>query len=173
MLLRHGLLSLASLALAAGCATTATSLSGGADLADPKVGAIELVDMQGAPRTLGEFRGKVVLLDFWATWCGPCKESLPIYDKWQTEFGPKGLAIVAVSVDEEDAAVPAFVKDLAPNLLVLRDKSGKAAGAFDLPTMPTSFLFDRSGKLLSRHVGFERGSEETIRKATLDALAAP
>jgi thiol-disulfide isomerase/thioredoxin len=137
------------------------------------VGAITLLDLEGHPRNLSEFRGKTVLLDFWATWCAPCLSSLPIYDTWQAELAPRGLVILAVSVDDEDINIRNFVKKVATNLTILRDKGGRVAETFDLPTMPTAFLIGPDGRIRWRHEGFASHRMAGLKEKILHALVGP
>ena len=131
---------------------------------------LELHDLEGRPRSLAEFEGEVLLVDFWATWCAPCALSLPIYDGWQQQSGDAGLQILAVSVDTANAPVAPFAEDHAPNLLVLRDPEGTAATKLDLPGMPTAFLLDREGKLAGYHVGFAEGEQQQVLAQLLPLL---
>jgi thiol-disulfide isomerase/thioredoxin len=157
-----------------GCATTPGQPTPGGPPgqagADPA--ALVLPDLAGQRRAVSELRGRVVWLDFWATWCAPCLESLPLYDRWQQELGAAGLQVVAVSVDEEDAKAAAFARAEAPHLLVLRDRDGRAAAGLDLPKMPTAFLIGRDGRLLYRHVGFDRGDAAALEQRIVEALQA-
>lgn len=156
-----------------GCAATAGAggASEGSATTDPA--ALVLPDLAGQRHAVTELRGQVVWLDFWATWCAPCLESLPLYDRWQQELGAAGLKVVAVSVDEEDAKAAAFAAAEAPHLLVLRDREGRAAAGLDLPKMPTAFLIGRDGRVLYRHAGFERGDAAALKQRILAALQAP
>lgn len=115
----------------------------------PDLGAFEL---EGARV---DTRGKVVLLDFWASWCGPCKRSFPVMKELQEKFGSRGFQIVAVSVDEKQSDADAFLKKIQPGFSVLRDARGRLAEAMGVQTMPTSFLVGIDGKILAVHSGFE------------------
>ncbi|TNF35504.1 MAG: redoxin domain-containing protein [Deltaproteobacteria bacterium] len=137
------------------------------------LGAVQLTDLVGGRHTLSEYQGKVVLLDFWATWCAPCVASLPLYDRWQQELGPQGFVVVAASVDEEDAPVADFAVKYAPNITVMRDAEGAAAGQLGLPKMPTAFLIGRDGRLIERHAGFDDAGAATLRDRIMAALASP
>lgn len=133
-------------------------------------GDMAFVDLSGQARKVSDLRGQVVLLDFWATWCVPCKRSLPLYDEWQKELGPSGLRIVAASVDGTQREVAEFAADLAPSLTVWRDVDGRVASALDLPTMPTAYLISRDGRQLWRHVGFEASEAPALLARIKEAL---
>jgi len=135
--------------------------------------AVQLTDLVGGQHALDEYRGKVVLLDFWATWCDPCLESLPLYDRWQRELGDQGFVVVAASVDEEGAPVADFAVKYAPNVTVMRDAAGAAAGRLGLPKMPTAFLIGRDGRLIARHAGFDDAGAAALRDRIVGALASP
>lgn len=109
---------------------------------------------------LPELRGKVVLLDFWASWCGPCKQSFPVMQELHQQYADRGLVIVAVNVDEERANMEAFLKKTPVTFAIVRDAAQKLAAAADLPTFPASVLIDRTGKIRFRHTGF-RGDATT------------
>ncbi len=102
--------------------------------------------------------GKVVLVDFFASWCAPCKASFPAYGRLNSEFAAKGLVIVAVSVDQVAADYDAFVKGLAPVFFVALDRDQRLVREAGVPTMPTSYLVDRAGRVRYIHPGF-RGAE--------------
>lgn len=139
-----------------GCATPHAARS------DPE---LALTDLGGKTRRLSEFRGRVVLLDFWATWCEPCKVSLPVYNAWQLEQGDEGLTVLAASVDDETARarVEEFIRRHAPDVLALRDPDGVAASLLGLSVMPTAYLFDRDGHLVAAHQGVRSDDLEALR----------
>jgi thiol-disulfide isomerase/thioredoxin len=115
-------------------------------------------------------RGQVVLLDFWASWCGPCKESFPEMEKINKQYAGRGLVIVAVSVDEHRENMERFVKSMNISFATVRDAQQKLVAATDVQAMPTSFLIDRAGKVRFVHSGFH--GEQTVRQYQdeLDAL---
>jgi cytochrome c biogenesis protein CcmG/thiol:disulfide interchange protein DsbE len=102
----------------------------------------------------GDLKGKVVLLDFWASWCGPCKESFPVMDELQQKYGAKGLVILAVNVDENAAAMKDFLKDHPVQFNILHDATKKLVGTANIASMPTSFLIGKDGKVVAIHKGF-------------------
>jgi thiol-disulfide isomerase/thioredoxin len=109
-------------------------------------------------------KGQVVLLDFWASWCAPCKSSFPVMEDLQKRYGEKGLTIVAVSVDEKRENMERFLKSMNVSFATARDASQKLVAAADVTAMPTSFLIDRSGKIRFIHNGFH--DEQTAKQYT-------
>ena len=116
--------------------------------------------------------GKVVLVDFWASWCAPCKASFPAYARLQAEYAPRGLVIVAVSVDENPAACAAFVKRFRPPFAVRRDPGQHLARLVDVPAMPTCFLLGRDGRVRFVHQGFHGDDTERELSQEIDHLLA-
>lgn len=109
-----------------------------------------------------DLKGKVVMLDFWASWCEPCKESFPAMNELQKTYGAQGLVVLAVNVDEKKADMDAFLKKNAATFTVVRDAAQKLVDKAGIATMPTSLLIDREGKIRFLHSGY-RG-EETKKK---------
>jgi thiol-disulfide isomerase/thioredoxin len=112
-------------------------------------------DGDGKPKSLADFKGKVVLLNIWATWCVPCREEMPALDTLETRLGGKDFAVVAVNIDRggpEKAA--AFLKETgASNLALYTDPSGKLFSTIKTVGMPTTLIVDRNGKEIARLVG--------------------
>jgi thiol-disulfide isomerase/thioredoxin len=100
------------------------------------------------------FKDKVVLLDFWASWCDPCKESFPAMDELQKKYGAQGLVIIAVNVDEKKGDMEDFLKGKNVSFTVVRDAGQKLVDKAGIATMPSSFLVDRTGKVRFTHAGF-------------------
>jgi cytochrome c biogenesis protein CcmG, thiol:disulfide interchange protein DsbE len=152
-------------ALACGCAS-ARPLPDAATLS-----VLQAQTLEGRTLRLGELRGKVVLLDFWATWCVPCRESLPFYAELQRELGARGLQVVAVSVDSSTEPVRSYFGTASPPFLVVRDPDGGGlADRLGVRVMPTSFLVDRSGAARFRQEGFSSGDRESLRARILSLL---
>jgi len=120
--------------------------------------------------TIPETAGKIVLVDFWASWCAPCKASFPAYSRLYSEFAARGLVIVAVSVDESPANYESFVKRLAPAFPVALDKGQKLVRAVQVPTMPTSYLLDATGRVRYVHQGFHGAATEKALREEIESL---
>jgi cytochrome c biogenesis protein CcmG/thiol:disulfide interchange protein DsbE len=103
---------------------------------------------------LSPWAGQVVLLDFWASWCGPCRESFPWMDQMQRRYAEQGLVIVAVNVDENSDDAASFLEGTAYEFQHLQDPQGQLAEKFGLTAMPSSILFGRDGTPAFRHAGF-------------------
>jgi cytochrome c biogenesis protein CcmG, thiol:disulfide interchange protein DsbE len=101
-------------------------------------------------------RGKVVLVDFWASWCVPCKQSFPWLHEMHDRYAGKGLRIVAVNLDKQREKADAFLEASPVPFTVAYDPLGKTAEAFRVKAMPTSFLLNRAGELVCTHAGFDR-----------------
>lgn len=136
----------------------------------PKTGdAFPALGGFGLEGTLPELKGKVVLVDFWASWCGPCKKSFPVMAELHTKFADRGFTVVAISVDEKKAPMEEFLKKTQPPFAALRDPKGGLAEAAGVTKMPTSFLLSSDGKVIAEHSGFEG---ETTRKQYLKEIEA-
>lgn len=116
---------------------------------------LAFVDGDGRPLTLADFRGKVVLLNIWATWCVPCREEMPTLDRLQAELGGPDFAVVALSIDRAGAkAVHEFYEEIGIRHLGLYvDSSGKASRDVGVVGLPTTLLVDREGRELGRLIG--------------------
>ena len=112
--------------------------------------------------TVPKLQGQVVLLDFWASWCDPCKASFPEMEKLHKAYASRGLTILAVSVDEKRANMERFLKANKVSFVTVRDAEQKLVAAADVKTMPTSLLIDRSGKVRFVHNGFQ--GEQTVKE---------
>lgn len=146
-------------------------LVGSPVLADNKPApGFEHPSYQGGKIRLADFRGKVVYLDFWASWCGPCKISFPDMMQLQSEFGGRDFQIVAISVDEQIADAERFMERYPANFVVLIDQRGEVAAAYQPPAMPTSYLIDADGVIRYQHTGYRPGDKELVREAILEHL---
>lgn len=98
---------------------------------------------------------QILLVDFWASWCAPCKASFPVLDELHRKYSEKGLVVIAVNVDEKRADMELFLKKTPANFCVVRDPEQKLVSAANVATMPTSFLIDTTGRVRFVHSGFK------------------
>lgn len=116
--------------------------------------------------------GQVVLLDFWASWCDPCKKSFPAMARLHQDYAARGLVIVAVSIDEKPAPAAAFARKLAPPFPALHDRELKLVKQVVVPTMPTSYLIGRDGRVRFIHTGFHGDATDKDVRREIEALLA-
>ena len=116
--------------------------------------------------------GKVVLVDFWASWCGPCKASFPCLNRMQEKYAAKGLVIIGVGVDEDAANFTAFSGKMGAKFPLAHDSAHQAAGFFNPPSMPSSYLTDRKGVIRHVHTGFRGAKTEAEYETEIEALLA-
>ena len=103
--------------------------------------------------TLSQFRGDVVLLNFWATWCPPCIEETPSMVEMQARFKDKGIVVLAVSIDEDDDAYHKFLKEYKVNMVTVRDEAKKAPTLYGTFGWPETYVIDRSGVIRRKFIG--------------------
>jgi thiol-disulfide isomerase/thioredoxin len=153
-------------------AALATAVVAHADVkvgdAFPVLAPSQLVNLGGGE--IPALDGKVSLVDFWASWCAPCKASFPAMAKLYNEYSGRGLQVVAVSIDEKPGAAIAFWKKMSPPFVALHDHNQKLVEQVVVPTMPTSYLLDRTGHVRFVHAGFH-GDLAELRKEIETLLA--
>ena len=135
---------------------------------DPKLGELKgkpapefsLESLEGKTVRLADFRGKAVLLNFWATWCQPCKIEMPWFEQLQKQYGPQGLQVVGIAMDDaskEDIA--RFAKDMGVNYPILLGKESVGDAYGGVQFLPSTFFIDRDGKIVNRVFGLKSRSE--------------
>jgi len=117
--------------------------------------------------------GRVVLLDFWASWCSPCVTSFPWMQQMHQQYDADGLTIIAVNLDQEPALARQFLKQFRVDFRVVFQNDGTLASYFGVETMPTSFLIDRSGNVRFRHAGFHEHKQPEYEAHIRQLLAQP
>ena len=120
-------------------------------------------DIDGTKVTISEHRGKVVIVSFWASWCGPCRKELPILANIVKKVGPDHLKVISINFqdDQKNFRIIADALKTMP-ITILRDANGKAARKFDVRGIPRMIIIDRDGKVAADHTGFGEGSVEDI-----------
>lgn len=132
------------------CLFAATTLPAAVRQAPPI--SVQLDD--GSRAALASYKGQVVLVDFWASWCVPCRTSFPALDALYKQYRDRGLVVIAVNVDERPSDAQAFLAARPHAMPIALDHKGEAAKAFDVQGMPTSFLIDRDGQIRFVHAGY-------------------
>jgi peroxiredoxin len=113
-----------------------------------------LVDLNGKSVSLEGFRGKIVFLVFWASWCAPCREELPELDRIYNKFDHQGFEVIAVSVDGSDSDMESFLRNFPISFPVLLDKQGDVNDAYRVSGLPTGFIIGKDGSIRYTHRGF-------------------
>jgi thiol-disulfide isomerase/thioredoxin len=134
--------------------------------------AFEVTTLDGSTFNLDEMGGKVVLLDFWATWCGPCNEALPQIQHLAKEFAGQPFLILSISQDDDGAKWKDFIAKHQMTWLQYRDRNGKLSSLFDVSGIPHYFTIDSDGVLRSEMMGGDSDVEGTIRKLVKRAKEA-
>ncbi|MBJ6765399.1 TlpA family protein disulfide reductase [Myxococcaceae bacterium JPH2] len=128
----------------------------------------------GEPYDFASERGNVVLLDVWATWCEPCRDALPTYEALAREYGPKGLKVYALNVDEDPRAIAPFLQETKVTLPILQDANAQVAErTLKVRVMPTSFLIDRRGVVRHVREGFAEDFLQLYQTEIEELLAEP
>lgn len=127
--------------------------------------ALKLTDLQGKTHDLKDYRGQVVLLQFWATYCGPCRKEMPSMNNMIKKMGDTPFTILAVDMGETEAEVKQFVKEVKPEFSILMDESGKSISDWQVFAAPSNFIIDPTGKIrYTLFGGVEWDSDEIINK---------
>lgn len=121
--------------------------------------------------SLHDFRGKVVYVDFWASWCVPCRQSFPWMSSMSERYAAQGLVVVAVNLDKKRDSVDEFLQRFPATFAIALDPSGKTAEAFHVAAMPSSFIVSRTGRIVYTHAGFEPAKAQTIEDQIKEALS--
>jgi len=120
---------------------------------------------------LSDFRGQVVYVDFWASWCKPCRKSFPFMNNLQKKYGKQGLKVIAVNLDSDKGAAKTFLQKNPAKFTIAFDADGATPERFALSVMPTSYLIDRQGNLVNIHKGFKKSQTAKLEKKVLKYLA--
>ncbi len=160
------------------CSTPSGSRSGGTDAERGSTSTgrplvLAAPDLDGRLVDVGAETGKVRVVDFWATWCEPCKDALPALDAMARELGSRGLAVYGVSIDEDRAQILEFLQKTPVGFPVLWDKGAVQVSRFDVSYMPVTLLVDRKGTIRHVHQGWDEGRSRRERREVEALLAEP
>jgi cytochrome c biogenesis protein CcmG, thiol:disulfide interchange protein DsbE len=132
--------------------------------------AFSLSNVSGKTESLAALKGQVVLVDFWASWCGPCRESFPFLNRMHAQYAAKGLRVVGINVDEKQTDAARFLSKIPAQFVVLYDASGATPKSYDVKVMPSSYLIGRDGKIRFVHQGFRAKDQAALEAAIQSAL---
>jgi peroxiredoxin len=139
-------------------------------LADPSgpAPAFTLAAKGGADVSLSQFKGQVVMLNFWASWCGPCRQEMPLLESIYKKYNKLGFTMIGVNVEPDSKAADAWLKETPVSFPILYDRDSKVSKLYDVEGMPSTVIIDRSGKLRKLHRGYKPGDENEY----LDSIRA-
>jgi len=154
------------LALALLVTSTASALTPGD--APP---AIDMPDQAGAKVDLNELKGKVVLVDFWASWCGPCRQEMPVLEQLHKKYAKQGLVVVGVNIDNNPKKMNNFLKGTPVSFRVVHDRKLEVASKYEPETMPSSYFIGRDGKIRYVQEGFRKKDAAELEERIKTLLA--
>ncbi len=108
---------------------------------------------------LSELRGQVVMINFWASWCGPCRQEMPLLDELHARYSPMGFTMLGVNVEKDSSKAKALLKDLPVDFPILFDQQNAVSKDYDVVAMPSTVLVDRDGNIRYIHKGYKPGDE--------------
>jgi len=114
---------------------------------------------EGGELRLSELKGQVVMINFWATWCGPCRQEMPLLEQINSKYEPLGFTMLGVNVEPDSAAAQAWLKNIPVSFPILFDRKSEVSSSFGVEAMPSSVLIDREGRVRHVHRGYKPGDE--------------
>lgn len=130
------------------------------------------LDLSASSLELSAYDGKVVVVDFWASWCAPCRRSFPWLDAMQRKYADQGLVVIGVNEDNAPEAAAAFLEEVPVSFRIVPDESGEIAREFELIAMPSTYIIGRDGKLAARHLGFKTAQQDEYEALLKSLLGA-
>ena len=123
--------------------------------------------------SLAQLKGKVVYVDFWASWCGPCKKSFPFMNELKAKYGAQGFEVLAVNLDAKRGDADKFLTEVPAQFTVAFDTNGESARRFEIKGMPSSYLVGRDGKIAAAHKGFHEEDRKELESRIVQVLGTP
>lgn len=145
--------------------TLATATEAASPAENTPAADFTLKSREGSNRRLSEERGNIVIVNFWASWCGPCREELPAFEEMYQEYADLGVEILGVNVDDDSSKADVLLKDIEVSFPVLYDPDGQVSELYDVSAMPTTVMIDRDGTTRLIHKGYKSGDEKQYEKA--------
>ena len=150
--------------------TSAAVWSAKNDLMNQIAPDFTLKSLDGSNIKLSEHRGEVILINFWASWCGPCRQEMPLLDDLHQKYSPMGFSLYGVNVEEDSEAAKKMLRDLNVSFPILFDNDNDVSKAYDVIAMPTTVIVDRDGKVHYVHHGYKPGDENKYQDAIRQAI---
>ena len=150
---------------------TFLSLSVNAAAIDGAAPNFKLKTLDGKAVKLSALKGKVVMINFWASWCGPCRQEMPLLQEIYSDYRKAGFVLLAVNLDEDVSEAKKFLKGMEISFPILLDPEGSVADLYKNQAMPSSYFVNREGNLAHLHRGYRPGEEKDYRKTILKLLA--
>lgn len=135
------------------------SLPAVAGVASKPAPAFSLPDASGNTISLDDFKGQVVLINFWASWCGPCRQEMPLLEALHQRYAPLGFTMLGINVEEDSSLADGFLRDTPVTFPILYDRENLVSKTYDVIAMPTSIIVDRQGEIRYVHHGYKPGYE--------------
>jgi peroxiredoxin len=121
--------------------------------------SFSLPDSSGHMVSLSDYQGQVILINFWASWCGPCRKEMPLLQELSQRYGPLGFTLLGVNVEEDSSLADKFLAETPVNFPILYDRENVVSKAYDVIAMPTTVIVDREGRVRFIHHGYKDGYE--------------
>jgi peroxiredoxin len=137
----------------------AFGFAGGLSAADTAAPDFTLPAKVGGPIQLSKYRGKVVMLNFWASWCGPCRKEMPLMDQIYKKYTAAGFVLLGVNVDTDSTDAQKFLTQVPVSFPIAYDRENKVAKMYEVSTMPSTFFIDRKGHVRQLHRSYKEGDE--------------
>lgn len=154
----------------AGLSTLGTAAVSGADTAAPD---FNLPGKSGAPIELSKYKGSVVMLNFWASWCGPCRTEMPLMDQIYKKYAKAGFVLLGVNVDTDSTDAQKFLSQVPVSFPIAYDRENKVSKMYGVSEMPSTFFIDRKGRLRELHRGYNPGDENGYLKEIRSLISEP
>ncbi len=129
-----------------------------------------LKSLEGPNIKLSELRGDVVLINFWASWCGPCRQEMPLLEELNTKYAPMGFTMLGVNVEQDSTAAKSMLAELGISFPILFDDQNSVSESYDVIAMPTTIVVDRDGNVQYVHHGYKPGDEDKYQDAIRSAI---
>lgn len=131
---------------------------------------LKVYSFDGKPFSLESLKGRIVVLDFWASWCVPCRSSFPFFNALVEKHGSRGVSMLGLTLEDDTDAITSFLDAVPAVFPIIRDPTGRAGEIFEVVAMPTTFLIDREGRLVARFEGSDKHTHERLEAAVQTLL---